>query len=416
MVHWNRIGMAALVALVPVLGTATTGQGQPADCPAPMYGLDPANTGQSRMVGAGGNAEIAWERQVHGDSPYPRSLALSSTGLLYTPGDDLFALRASDGQVVWCPGSGGRDSRAAIDAQGRLFAFEHGRLRARRAGDGAWLWTGAPSAVSDGEPVKIAPDGTVYAPEIRGVIYAYHPGGTLKWQTTTYGVMQYGEAGVIPAIDPAGNLYFAGGTSLISLNPSGTERWSVLHGGQGGSRVVYSPAGDVVWQHAGAVQVRDPATGDLVRTIDPPGVLQAMDGENNLYFTSSRWLAKVNYLGEEVWRYEHNYMDWPLVVDAVGKVYCATQEGDILALSSDGEKLWELSVIDGATPLYSCAPIIGEDGSIYLLAQGKAVAIVPEPATVCLLAGSALILLGGRRRRQGADPPAPAVAVGTPGG
>ncbi len=386
-----------VVTVGGLLLIAGAAHGQPADCPAPMYGVNAANTGQSHMVGIEADPVLAWETQVCGDTPYPRSLALSAEGILYTPGDDLYALRARDGQVVWQAQSGWRDSRAALDASGRLFAFEGGTLRARQASDGSLLWTGAPSYVSDGEPVKISHDGTVYAPEIRGVVYAYQPDGTLKWQSREYGRIQYGESALIPAIDQRGNIHFAGASSLVCLTSAGKTLWAVAHSSLSASRVMISADGDLVWQRDGDVEIRDAATGKLVDQFHCTGKLQAMDADNNLYFTSGTWLAKLDIAGQELWRYERNYMDWPLTVDVEGKVYAATQQGDIVAISAEGEELWDIHVTDAYPVLYSCAPVIGEEGAVYFLTRDGVGAIVPEPTTACLLILGGLALV--RRRR-----------------
>ena len=132
-----------------------------------MYGVNAANTGQSRLIGIASRPTVRWETNLTDPSPFPRNLALSADGVLYVVGDALYALDSRDGRLVWNEPLGWRDSRAALDAQGRLYAFESGRLQARDAVNGSLLWTGEPGFVSDGEPVKIGPTGIIDAPELR---------------------------------------------------------------------------------------------------------------------------------------------------------------------------------------------------------------------------------------------------------
>lgn len=389
-----------LPTLVSILLTSPS-LALPISPPAPMYGLNAANSGQSQYVAFESAPQIAWQRQVFGDSYYPRALSLDANGTLFTPGNyGRYALNAADGSVVWTA-SRGRDSTSALDGLGHVYAFEGGRFTARQADTGQLLWHGASTPVSDGEPIKIGPEGTIYAPDIRGLISAYEPGGALKWQSQEYGLIQYGEAAIIPAIDGVGNLYFGSGRGLVSLDPQGVQRWLIPFTHLASSRVIIGPDGLVYYSADGQLFTRNPANGQIVRQRSTAfDSLQAIGSDGTLFFTSNGAITATDLTGALRWQYRREWIDWPLVVDAAGKVIGATQQGDILALSSSGQKLWEIKVTDAYPVLYSCAPIIGPNGAVFALTRHGVVSIVPEPSTFVLVASSLLGLSLIPRRRQ----------------
>lgn len=131
----------------------------------------------------------------------------------------MYALHSADGSVAWKSPTGWRDSHAALDSQGRLFVTENAYTYGRDAGSGAQLWKGVYTAASDGDPVKIGPDGTIYSTTFNGNLYAFTPAGQLKWQVAT-GSPQYGEISHIPAIDTSNNIYTPAPPGFAASTPT----------------------------------------------------------------------------------------------------------------------------------------------------------------------------------------------------
>ena len=96
---------------------------QPANAPAPMFGLNLGNTNASPYVGVSTNPQILWQiphAQVSIDAP---ALVLDSRGILYSP--DNSPVWAATGQTVsFLTMPFGRSGTPAIDAAGNIYHWE----------------------------------------------------------------------------------------------------------------------------------------------------------------------------------------------------------------------------------------------------------------------------------------------------
>src|SRR5678815_789373 len=80
----------------------------------------------------------------------------------------------------------------------------------------------------------VAPDGTVYALDVGGHLYALTPSGGVKWIfNTTPVAIQTVEVG------PDSTVYFTSGNTIFALNPDGTLKWKVSD--PSGSRAAAGP-------------------------------------------------------------------------------------------------------------------------------------------------------------------------------
>jgi hypothetical protein len=114
-------------------------------------------------------------------------------------------------------------ARPAVGADGTVYALDvYGHVYAV-APDGALKWIFNGSGTGFGN-ISVGPDGTIYFGNTTA-IWALSPNGTLKWQfsqnpgaNTLYG----------PNVGPDGNIYAVGlqGLGVFSLTPQGTLRWS----------------------------------------------------------------------------------------------------------------------------------------------------------------------------------------------
>ncbi|HEV8292882.1 MAG TPA: hypothetical protein VGP94_13200 [Tepidisphaeraceae bacterium] len=362
-----------------------------------MFGLNESNTGQSTRVGiASQNVAIGWRAVTNQYPARPTSLALSNSGIVYGPG--LVAVQSTSGQTVWRAISG-RDSAPALDVLGREYAFENGILRARNASNGQLLWERNPNFTTDGEPIKIGKNGTVFVPVPGWGIGAYDVNGNLKWRDPLYNTIQYGEEAWIPATDVEENLYFATLAGLRSVDSGGNIRWDSPYIAFTASRVMLSPFGTLIWQRDNVVEERDRVTGALLRSFSDSGNLQAIDLDGNFYFTGSS-TTKRAYNGQLLWSYKVD--SGHLVVDAVGNVFVGGLK-DVLALSPSGQKIWQLRVTDGIVGPSFISPIIGDDGHIYVYAKSEEaiIAIIPEPSALGMILLPPALVATQRRRGTG---------------
>jgi hypothetical protein len=116
------------------------------------------------------------------------------------------------------PGVGSDGTVYANDTSGNLYAISS-------TGGLKWIFK---AGFSGGYgPVAVSADGTIYVASL-GTIYAVNPNGTLKWQFTE----SPGGQGVIggPGIGPDGNIYVVtdlGGLGAFALSPQGQLLWNV---------------------------------------------------------------------------------------------------------------------------------------------------------------------------------------------
>jgi hypothetical protein len=313
----------------------------------------------------------------------------------------LLAVDAATGDVKWGAQYVNFDDReVALAEDGTLYGWEHEvttniRMWARDP-SGTRLWMGSQDTSSSyASPPKIGFDGTIYGPAPNG-LHAYDPDGTLKWLSPDY---RYLSTRAPPPIDGQGNLYLNGGAGCVSLDPNGWLRWEKSYGCD--SRMILGPDGNLYYTSNGTLYVRDATTGDLVRQATVANKLQAIGPDGNLYFGQSLILA-TDPEGIKIWEYTPPgglAGEVLLTVDAADKVY-ASIWGGALALSNTGQLLWRFESSSLRNTLNQ--PVIGSDGSIYLMHYDYVTAITPEPATLSLLAvglGAVMWMRKGRGTR-----------------
>jgi IPT/TIG domain/PQQ-like domain len=112
------------------------------------------------------------------------------------------------------PVVGGDGSVYAVDVYGHIYALSS-------SGGLKWIFDAASSGFGS---ISIGPDGAVYAGSTT-FIYALNPDGTLKWRFS-----QNPPAFILlgPSVGPDGNIYAVGtqGMGVFSLTPQGTLRWA----------------------------------------------------------------------------------------------------------------------------------------------------------------------------------------------
>jgi outer membrane protein assembly factor BamB len=371
--------------------------------PAPVFGLDPANTNVSPYVGPIADPVVRWQiPHERGQIDNP-ALILDARGVLFS--QRLTPVDSATGRPAGINIPSARDSTPALDRDGNIYQWERGRMHAY-APTGAPLWTGPVTYFTDGRGVKLGPDGTVYAGGGDNQLYAFSPRGQLLWSRPGYG-----PTNPPPAIDAAGNLYLASGYGsgdYISYDRNGNRRWAVpWKESWNYAPPILGPDGNlyVSEDYGTSVYVLNTATGALVRHQENLyGGIQAISADGTLYSCSYHTVTATDLQGKPLWQTDvsADVFLQDLVVDAAGNVYCTSEENQLLAFSAGGERRWMLQFPEsdwGTLP-----PVIGPDGTLYVQNGDLLMAIggtVPEPAAAALFA--APLAAGLRRpRRRGA--------------
>ena len=122
---------------------------------------------------------------------------------------DASTLGAGNVEVVT---QGGTSSGMPITVTARPPA--NGRVKWRLQADAGAIF---------GRPA-VAPDGTVYAVDQKGHLYAVSPEGGVKWIFTRDTVARQNVS-----VGADGTVYYAAGNELYAVNPNGTQKWALVN-------------------------------------------------------------------------------------------------------------------------------------------------------------------------------------------
>jgi outer membrane protein assembly factor BamB len=376
-------------------------------------------TSRTDLIGPGADASVLWTAETRAES----GVTIGTNGDLYVGTETgLASLNPADGSALWSFDytTPEQDTYAtpALGGNGLLYGGSSRNTVAIHAldtqGNPAWSYPLSGQRRLISSPV-IGPDSTVYVAVSDEGVHAINPDGTQKWfnpiDTYNYFIGS-------PALSPDGSqLYVANDTSaLFAVDTSdGSTAWTkgssggfrsspaigddgtIYIGGEINQLDAYSPAGDLLWRFfaEGSTLYND--------VFSSPAI--ASDG--TIVFTNTGYsglgsqIYALNPDGTLRWQvdgYNDSVEYASPLIDGNDHIYINAYTG-LLVYDLDGNLLWELDLPDsgGVAP-----PTIGEDGTLYLnrnvgnLTRGI-IAIVPEPASVSLLAVG--ILASTRRRR-----------------
>ncbi len=293
-------------------------------------------------------------------SPRRRPPALLAAVLFAAPA--LAGLPVENQRIRWRLDLGSPFSGrwTAVADDGTIYATVGGEFFAVNP-DGTLRWT-LPGV--GGEPIDVAPDGTIYTGGMRGItaddVVAINPDGTQRWRFELPDNLVAG-----PSLGPDGNLYGAidrdagGQSGAFSIDTSPSLRWF-----NAGDPEIFSLPGDD-WPVAfiGDVAVMGITTtaagGSAIWAFERDGGDQAWFGSDlpqvvfgkpvphpaDMIVTRSHpsGLEATAPDGSLVWQVtapEQGFTGTPVVVAGDGTIYAVGRAGDLFAVESDGTPLY----------------------------------------------------------------------------
>jgi outer membrane protein assembly factor BamB len=278
------------------------------------------------------NHSLKWKYKIGGivisSGPAIDENGIVYVGTSYAEGDRLFAFYP-DGTVKWTYFTGENiESSPVIGDDGTIYFGNnmqdpwHGYINALYP-NGTLKWRFRTGHLISSDPA-IGLDGTIYCGSHDGNMYALYPNGTLKWKYKTGDWVARGVC-----IGDDSTVYFGSWDShLYAVYPNGTLKWKTKIYGSTSTNPIIGEDGTIYigYQYISAVY---PDNGSIKWTFDNvPGRVLASN----------------------------------LCISADGIIYFGTQDGGYLvALNPDGTERWRRFI--------GCcyfAPIIGDDGSVYV--------------------------------------------------
>ena len=261
-------------------------------------------------------------------------------------GDELiFELTATD------------DDGASASAQTKLTVAASGSFK--------WSFTTGGSIYSS---PAIALDGSIYFGSDDGKLYALHPDGSEDWNYTTGGMVRSA-----PAIGADGSIYFGSDDNkLYALNPDGSENWnyptsgvvrsspalaadgSIYFGSDDGKLYALNPDGSEDWNYTSGNAIHSAPT---------------ISSEGMIYFGDSAGVVHELNSSGDVQRFfaSAGAIYTPVALDpANDQLYFSNRNGNIYALSTSSATSWDSSLWSFAANNLDSAPVVAEDGTIYI--------------------------------------------------
>lgn len=256
--------------------------------------------------------------------------------------------RLADGRVKWRLRMDAPYSlvRPAVAADGTIYAVDvRGRLYALSP-DGALKWLVLDAG---GKGVTLGADGTIYTGS-ESAIKAFNSDGSEKW-TFVQDPRAFILIGI--AVGPDGNIYgvASSGMGVFSLDPDGFERWRTSEAYDRPivvySEIVFGPGDrdDQLYfyanRHLRAVELKDGASVFEISGHHP--VVSPLDG--SVHFTA----AAVDPDGLELWRFTFPVQGVPVTMPDVapdGVHYVGYRGNELYAIDPDGRERWHLVLDD----------------------------------------------------------------------
>lgn len=357
------------------------------------------------------NGTLKWRfKAASGEdgAPPPNSMAIDADGIIYVGAPERVYALKPDGSVKWKKRYTSVQG-PALSADGKtVYIAGNNAVFALKAKNGEKKWKYAMGSSTLFGPT-IAVDGTIYQGSWDHFVYALHPDGSLKWRFETAGAVSYPIT-----LNKKGTVLVGGGDAhegpdpyLYALNPNtGAVKWQYDTGATrvgspavGADNLIYVPAapalfvldkdGVLQWSAGDTDVTPDDGGGDILAeevldnpVLDTPaeessdvaGIISpAIGPDGTVYIGNSQGLiSAIDPNTQEVkWTYQtgvsldgsgnYGLPSFP-VVDKKGRVYFGSVDGNMYALSKDGELLWAYQTDN---MIAEAAPALDADGTLY---------------------------------------------------
>jgi outer membrane protein assembly factor BamB len=287
----------------------------------------------------------------------------------------------------------------ALDDDGTVYAAsEDGFLYAiDAAGNLRWKFNAGPMQVA---PV-LGSDDTIYVTNEEQSIFAVNHNGTQQWVAGGGPYADKRMGSFTAAIDQA-YLYAPWRGLLRAVRLTyGTFAWPAGYGYQNGGSVIKLANGLIVYTGAGRLDAVD-STGRIqwqYPVMNPPLNVDmltkngghipvgnfwldspmAAGDDGTLYFCAvdSRLIALTSD-GQLKWEFKtktHSVNHGSPVIAVDGTIYFASGDGNLYAVLPDGTQKW---AFDAESGVFSAAPVLAEDGTIFVVNDGGLFAVSAE--------------------------------------
>ena len=266
-------------------------------------------------------------------------------------------------------------SSPAIGTDGTVYFGSRDRNFYAVTPAGKLKWAFATGAWVDSSPA-IAADGTIYFGSWDKKFYALNPDGSLKWKFATEAVVDSS-----PAIAADGTIYFGSHDwKFYALNTDGTVRWAFQTGGEiiaspalGTNGTVYfsaldgnlyavNPDGSRQWQvHTGGATEGSPVVDELGR------IYLAVNGSTLAYTRE----------GKPSWGWPASTLLTVPPAVATGQIYFSRPWLQFHVVSPTGQFVGKVNLPNNL----SAAPVIDQNGQVYVVCERQVCAIRPPNAT-----------------------------------
>jgi outer membrane protein assembly factor BamB len=218
----------------------------------------------------------------------------------------------------------------------------------------------------------IAGDRTIFIVRLDGVVLAFNPDGTKKWQgqiKPSPMPSSMGQVHAPPAIASDGTSYWPG-NALVAFGADGIKLWEFAPGEPNFYAVSISRDGTIYARTANSIYaVRADGTQIWKHSLAAVQPCQdctpALDAEGNIYVTAGRNLTVINPDGTLRWELcgtkQDEYQGTPLI-GADGTIY-VSHGADLDALRPDGKLKWSFAMWHEGQNFPAA---LGADGTIYV--------------------------------------------------
>ena len=211
-------------------------------------------------------------------------------------------------------------------------------------------------------------DGKIYFGSDDGKLYALNPDGSADWNYTTGDKVRSA-----PTLDANGTIYFGSDDGkLYALDSNGSERWSYTTGAMVRSSPAIGTSGKIYFgSDDGKLYALD-ANGSADWNYSTSNAIHSpptISSEGMIYFgDSAGTVYELNSFGE-LQRFFDSFaaIHTTIALDPANQqLYFSNRNGNIYALSTASVASWNSALWSFAANNLDSAPVVAEDGTIYI--------------------------------------------------